>query len=299
MKKFSLDLGPVLQRLPLALLCALCPLGHAAPAAETRGCADNIIAKADTQLPAPLSTPSTPSTQPPGLPLAGAGLAGMSRIDAVSMATCPIGVGESQDAETVLVDVREARQFAQLSAIGSLNLPLWTLEHRTFLKDKSLLLIDDGKSPGQLVSACANLRAAGFNRVHALTGGLRVLHAAGKPLLGDAAAIERLYRISPEDLESQLGRPGWRTVTLNVPGNAAMPDGLASQEPITTADPKEAAARLRGRQPGCGDAGRRRGARGDGATWRCRRPARAVSGGRVARLRPVRAPASQGDGQRK
>ena len=73
----------------------------------------------------------------------------------------------------VLVDVRDANDFEKFRIPGSLNIPFFALKTKTFLKKKSLVMINEGFSYSRLEQGCLRLRNAGFASVSILDGGLR------------------------------------------------------------------------------------------------------------------------------
>jgi rhodanese-related sulfurtransferase len=106
-----------------------------------------------------------------------------------------LGGGE----EILLIDVRESAGFQQFSIPGSMNIPLFTLKTKSFLKSKSLVLINEGYNSGRLEQEGKRLREAGFTRVSILEGGLASWVQKGGPVRGDVFARRELNRVSPRD----------------------------------------------------------------------------------------------------
>ena len=125
---------------------------------------------------------------------------------------CLVSWAAVQNAGRVVVDIRSATAYAQLSAAGSLNIPASSLKNREFLKPQSLLLIDDGKSSSAVQGLCDDLADAGFKDVRALQGGLRTLHAMGQPVIGSPRQIEQLGMMTAKEFHAVVGRPGWQVV---------------------------------------------------------------------------------------
>ena len=73
--------------------------------------------------------------------------------------------------ELVLVDVRDAKDFNSCRIRGSINIPAFALSKKTFLKSKSLVLVNEGFRYSKLEQACQRLKDSGFHNVSILIGG--------------------------------------------------------------------------------------------------------------------------------
>ena len=82
----------------------------------------------------------------------------------------------------VLVDVRSPDHFQRLRIPGSLNLPLFAIKTKGLLRTRSVVLVGGGNQEGSLVAEAAAMKAAGFNEVKVLKGGIRAWELAGGPL---------------------------------------------------------------------------------------------------------------------
>lgn len=102
--------------------------------------------------------------------------------------------------ELVLVDVRDAQDFNSCRIRGSINIPAFALSKKTFLKSKSLVLVNEGFRYSKLEQACQRLRDSGFQRVSILIGGLNHWREKELPLDGDVFAQKKLNKILPRDL---------------------------------------------------------------------------------------------------
>ena len=139
---------------------------------------------------------------------------------------CLISWAAVQDAQRVVVDIRSATAYAQLSVAGSLNIPASSLKNRAFLKPQSLLLIDDGKSTSTVQAICDDLADAGFKDVRALQGGLRTLHAMGQAVVGSPRQIEQLGTMTAKEFHAVVGRPGWQVMLVETGAEAATGTGV-------------------------------------------------------------------------
>jgi rhodanese-related sulfurtransferase len=121
----------------------------------------------------------------------------------------------------MLVDVRRAQDFARYHIPGSINIPAFALKTKPFLKERTLVLVDDGRRPRRLEATCRDLRRRGFRQVRVLHGGLRAWRHALGPLTGDELARAELGRLMPADLVLEQDQARWRA--LNLAGGDASP----------------------------------------------------------------------------
>ncbi len=77
-----------------------------------------------------------------------------------------------RDAGTVLIDVRVRRAEPALSLGDTLQMPLEVVRTKAFLRDKTTVLVGNGKTEQELYEACEELAAQGPRRVRVLQGGL-------------------------------------------------------------------------------------------------------------------------------
>jgi rhodanese-related sulfurtransferase len=85
--------------------------------------------------------------------------------------------------DAVLIDVREAAEFAQGRIANSLHIPLAQLEKRLaeLEKYKERAIILNCASGSRSGSACSLMRKHGFNKVFSLSGGIASWEQAGLP----------------------------------------------------------------------------------------------------------------------
>lgn len=110
--------------------------------------------------------------------------------------------------ETVLIDVRSREEFERIRIPGSMNVPLFAIKTKTFLKPKPLVLVNEGYSYAPLERACEHLRESGF-RVWILTGGLNSWRQEGGPLEGDPFAQKELNKIPARIFFEERDYEGW------------------------------------------------------------------------------------------
>jgi len=99
----------------------------------------------------------------------------------------------------VLVDVRDAQDFNSCRIRGSINIPAFALSKKTFLKSKSLVLINEGFRYSKLEQAHQRLKDSGFQHIWILIGGLNYWEKKELPLDGDVFAQKKLNKIFPRD----------------------------------------------------------------------------------------------------
>lgn len=112
-------------------------------------------------------------------------LAGAVYAEEVSCAAALAEIGD----EAVIVDVRPAAEFAEVSVAGAHNMPLFAVKTKTFWRERNLLLVGRAGSEQELEQECERLRKLGFAKVQYLPGGLGAWRSAGRALAGDPRAI--------------------------------------------------------------------------------------------------------------
>lgn len=96
-----------------------------------------------------------------------------------------------------LVDVRNTDDFQRLHIPGSLNLALYAVKTKIFLKSFPMVLLNEGFQYRLLESECRQLKDMGFN-VLILEGGVTAWAQKGNALVGDLFALEDMQMISPQ-----------------------------------------------------------------------------------------------------
>jgi rhodanese-related sulfurtransferase len=143
------------------------------------------------------------------------------------------------------VDVRETVVAQRLRLIGALAVPREALANNAALRERDLLILDDGVDLRALSRQCLAWRQSGrFRGVHVVLGGVRAWRLAGQPVQPDphaSAAPEPPDTITPAQYRKGLADGLWRVVTLGVdPGQT---HGL--DYPVTLAIPAADADALR------------------------------------------------------
>jgi len=117
--------------------------------------------------------------------------------------------------EIVLIDVRNREEFEKFRIPGSINMPLFTLKTKGFLKSKPLVLINEGYHCGPLEQECKQLKDSGFTAVWLLNGGLNAWRQKGAPLNGDVFAQKELNRMPPQIFFEEKNDENWLAIDVS------------------------------------------------------------------------------------
>ncbi len=120
-------------------------------------------------------------------------------------------------ADRILIDVRNSKEFEKFRIPGSLNIPLFAVKTKTFLKSNALVLMNEGQSYKELIHECAILSGSGFT-VSILDGGLSQWRRRGGPLEGDVFAQRELNRVTPQTFFAGQGHENWIVIDLSRSG---------------------------------------------------------------------------------
>jgi rhodanese-related sulfurtransferase len=119
-----------------------------------------------------------------------------------------------QNQPITLVDIRSPREFETAKIPGSINIPLYAIKKKAFLKTVPFVLIDDGYRNKSLESQCKTLRAEGF-RISFLFGGLNGWQQRGGPLQKDAFEHKGFNRISPQAFYQEKEYEQWIVINAS------------------------------------------------------------------------------------
>ena len=95
-----------------------------------------------------------------------------------------------------LVDIRTKQAFERLHIPGSINLPLYGVKTKTYLKTAPVVLVNEGFYTTELHNECRRLAASGF-KVSILDGGLLAWRQKGGGLSGDLLGLSQMKAVSP------------------------------------------------------------------------------------------------------
>lgn len=118
-----------------------------------------------------------------------------------------------------LIDVRGKDQFEIVHIPGSINIPLYAVKTKTYLKSTPLILINEGYHYEPLERECAYLRKAGF-QAWILFGGLYHWKQKGGPLQGDHFKQEELNKVPPPIFFTEKAYEDWLIIDMAPTKNA-------------------------------------------------------------------------------
>lgn len=94
---------------------------------------------------------------------------------------------ERGTANIVLADVRAADEYARFSIPGSVNLPLYTLLHKPFLKGQFVVVVGDAADWRQATRLCETAKDLPFAEFRVLEHGIAAVESVGNQ--GQAASL--------------------------------------------------------------------------------------------------------------
>ena len=115
----------------------------------------------------------------------------------------------------VMVDVRSEKEFGEFNIPDSINIPLYSVKVKSFLKNKKLVLINNGFNLGNLKEAGEELLNKGFS-VRILYGGLLAWRNAGGKLAGNPQSFKKLDLVGAEDLFSEINEDENNLLVINL-----------------------------------------------------------------------------------
>lgn len=108
----------------------------------------------------------------------------------------------------IFIDIRPDTEFKKFHISHSINIPLFAIKTKGFLKSAELILINQGYNYSQLKQECLNLRNAGF-KAWIFNGGLNYWRQKVGALTGSAFEQEDLNKIPPEAFLLEKNYAGW------------------------------------------------------------------------------------------
>lgn len=115
---------------------------------------------------------------------------------------------KAENKDIVIIDVRRPEDYEKIKIPDSLNIPLFAIKSKTFLKTKLLAILNEGYNYSQLADECIRLRKAGF-KAYILHGGLYYWIKKGAPLNGIVSAGKNLNKVSPLIFSTEKDYSNW------------------------------------------------------------------------------------------
>ncbi|MBW0149239.1 rhodanese-like domain-containing protein [Marinobacter arenosus] len=116
---------------------------------------------------------------------------------------CFVDVDGADTEAALVVDIRQAVEYSRVRIPGSVNLPPSKLLNNSALKDRPLIVVDEGFSRSTSARLCSAARDAGFQSFRILKGGLSSWYASGKSLIGLPGDRDQVFSISPDAFFSE------------------------------------------------------------------------------------------------
>jgi rhodanese-related sulfurtransferase len=99
--------------------------------------------------------------------------------------------------KAIFVDVRSPSEYQKSHIPNSLNIPLYQVRTKDFLKKESIVIVDNGYFMSDKLLACMKLKQSGYSRVSILEDGLLSWRNNNGELVGNYPEIN-LVTISPD-----------------------------------------------------------------------------------------------------
>jgi rhodanese-related sulfurtransferase len=121
--------------------------------------------------------------------------------------------------EIALIDVRNREEFEKFRIPGSINIPLFAIKTKTFLKHKPLVLINEGYHYSPLERECKRLSDSEFTAARVLNGGLNAWREKGAPIDGDVFAQKELNKMPAQVFFEEKNDENWVVIDVSKPKN--------------------------------------------------------------------------------
>ncbi|MFZ2633052.1 MAG: rhodanese-like domain-containing protein [Desulfosalsimonadaceae bacterium] len=119
-----------------------------------------------------------------------------------------------QKRDVAFIDVRNQDEYTKIHIPGSMNVPLYSIKTKPFLKKTPIVLVNNGFNYNQLENECKKLKEGGFN-VSILWGGLTAWKDKGMEFEGDLFSVNRLNRISSREVYLEKDYEGFITMSIS------------------------------------------------------------------------------------
>lgn len=120
-----------------------------------------------------------------------------------------------QNNQLIVVDIRRAAEFELFRIPVSINLPLHQIKHKSMLKNRMLLIVNDGKVYSSVEKAVIELLDAGFKQVKILNGGIGLWNKKVKVIDGQSGQANRLRLLSVENFLGEMKHGPWLVIDVS------------------------------------------------------------------------------------
>ncbi len=132
--------------------------------------------------------------------------------------------------QVTLIDVRNEKEYEEIRIPGSVNIPLFAIQTKAFLKTSNLILLNEGYSYSSLEQECKRLRNSGFTSVAILNGGLTYWKEKGGVLEGNVFKQKELNKVPPGKFFAERNYKNWILIdvseTRETKTNHLLPQGV-------------------------------------------------------------------------
>lgn len=173
------------------------------------------------QIPASCGSPDLPESHPQQRPIpppVSDAVASRCEITALGLRQMMAG------RQPLVVDLRPGGAFNRAHIPGALNIPAHLIPYKSFVRSRSVVLVDDGHGKQRLLRECKRLKDKGFQRVHVLKGGLAAWASADYNLEGTDTSALALLSVTPRTLSVFLAERNWVLVADSLNSEAFPPD---------------------------------------------------------------------------
>ena len=139
-----------------------------------------------------------------------------------------VRLSEANGGQVVIVDVRNKEAFSGYHIENAINLQVFEIKTKTFLRRKPLVLVGDPIGGSAIEREVRSLRDHGFTEVSVLRGGIPAwLSTAAEPT-SDQPPLAPLKTVRPIDYYQDASRHAWTVIDLS---DSGLPSGLRVAEP--------------------------------------------------------------------
>jgi len=126
---------------------------------------------------------------------------------------------------TTWVDVRPEEAYARIRIPGSLQIPVYAVKTKEFLKGRRVVLVDEGHGSPVLEAECRKLREMGFSDLLLWPGGLNAWRQLGGTVEGSGAVD--IDRVPPSALRHIANATDWLVVDASGGTNRRLDGSVA------------------------------------------------------------------------
>jgi rhodanese-related sulfurtransferase len=116
--------------------------------------------------------------------------------------------------ETILIDVREKEDYEKFRIPGSINMPIFAIKTKTYLKAAPIIFVNEGNKNNEMIDACSYLRQMGF-RIWYLKGGLNAWKGRDASFTGNSYPYQELNEIFAKDFFAERNSDNWMIIDIS------------------------------------------------------------------------------------